>query len=182
MSKEQKRRRTKAVRAGVGTDPAYNSVMPPLYLSSTFEIDGLDARGDYEYSRTRNPTRDELSNAISDLEGGIGCAITSSGMAALTLVLHLLNPDDLILAPYDCYGRSYWLLRALAEKKHFRLNFVDQYDEKALDEAFAEVPSMQDLVITPVLGWAYGEWAYQKEMEIPKQMLSEPQEYRPLPC
>lgn len=138
----KKRRRTGIVRAGVGTDPAYRSVMPPLYLSSTFQIDGLDQRGDFEYSRTRNPTRDELSNALAELEGGIGCAITSSGMAALTLILHLLEPDDLLLAPYDCYGRSYWLLRALSEKKHFKLKFIDTYDSAALDEAFTEKPRM----------------------------------------
>lgn len=143
-----KRRRTSIVRAGVGTDPAYGSVMPPLYLSSTFQIDGLDKRGNYEYSRTRNPTRDELSNALSELEGGIGCAVTSSGMGALTLILHLLGPEDLVFAPYDCYGRSYWLLRALAEKKHFKLKFIDTYDSAALDEAFAEKPKMV-IVETP---------------------------------
>ena len=136
MSK--KRRRTGIVRAGVGTDPAYRSVMPPLYLSSTFQIDGLDQRGTFEYSRTRNPTRDELADAIADLEGGIGCAVTSSGMAALTLLLHLLEPDDLVLAPYDMYGRSYWLLRALAEKKHFRLEFIDMYG----DVEFKDAPKM----------------------------------------
>jgi len=142
MSKNKQRRRTSIVRAGIGKDPAYGSVMPPLYLSSTFQIDGLDKRGDYEYSRTRNPTRDELSEALSALEGGIGCAVTSSGMAALTLILHLLEPEDLIFAPYDCYGRSYWLLRALAEKKHFRLKFIDPYDAAALDDAFQEAPRM----------------------------------------
>ncbi|MCB1720148.1 MAG: cystathionine gamma-synthase [Rhodospirillales bacterium] len=141
MSKD-KRRRTKAVRAGIGTDPAYGSVMPPLYLSSTFQIDGLDKRGSYEYSRTRNPTRDELAGALADLEGGIGAAVTASGMAALTLLVHLLGPDDLLLAPYDMYGRSYWLLRALAEKKHFRLEFIDCYDGGALDAAFAQGPKM----------------------------------------
>ncbi|MCB1650724.1 MAG: cystathionine gamma-synthase [Alphaproteobacteria bacterium] len=137
-----KRRRTKIVRAGIGTDPAYKAVMPPLYLSSTFQIDGLSERGAYEYSRTRNPTRDELGKALADLEGGIGCAVTSSGMAALTLLLHLLEPEDLLLAPYDMYGRSYWLLRALAEKKHFRLKFVDFYSDAGLDEAFSESPRM----------------------------------------
>ncbi len=137
-----KRRRTSLVRAGVGTDPAYGSVMPPIYLSSTFQIDGLDKRGNYEYSRTRNPTRDELSGALAELEGGIGCAVTSSGMGALTLILHLLGPDDLVFAPYDCYGRSYWLFRALAEKKHFKLKFIDTYDNDALDEAFKEKPKM----------------------------------------
>ena len=147
MSKE-KRRRTGIVRAGVGTDPAYASVMPALYLSSTFQIDTLDERGTYEYSRTRNPTRDELSDALAELEGGLGAAVTSSGMAALTLILHLLEPEDLVLAPYDCYGRSYWLLRALSDKGHFRLKFIDTYDDNALDDAFQEIPRMV-LIETP---------------------------------
>jgi cystathionine gamma-synthase len=136
------RRRTTAVRASVGTDPAHHAVMPPLYLSSTFQIDGLDQRGAYEYSRTRNPTRDALGDALAELEGGIGTCVTSSGMAALTLILHLLGPDDLVFAPYDAYGRSYWLLRALAEKKHFKLKFIDQYSESKLEEAFKEKPKM----------------------------------------
>jgi len=116
--------------------------MPPLYLSSTYKIDGIDKRQPYEYSRTSNPTRDVLANALAELEGGIGACVTSSGMAALTLILHLLEPEDLVLAPFDCYGRSFWLIRALAEKKHFKLKFIDQYDEAALDDAFSEPPKM----------------------------------------
>ena len=143
MTIDDKKKSTQIVRAGVGTDPAHKSVMPPLYLSSTYEIEGLEQRGVYEYSRTKNPTRDELADALSDLEGGIGCAVTSSGMAALTLILHQLGPEDLIFAPYDCYGRSYWLLRALAEKKHFKLKFIDCYNEATLNTAFSEhTPSM----------------------------------------
>ncbi len=137
-----KKRRTNIIRAGIGNDPAYNAVIPPLYLSSTYAIDGLDKRGTYEYSRTKNPTRDELAEALAELEGGIGCAVTSSGMAALTLILHLLEADDLVFAPYDMYGRAYWLLRALSEKGHFKLKFIDMYDADALDEAFKDAPKM----------------------------------------
>jgi len=144
MNDDQKnrRRRTAAVQAGVGKDTAYRSVMPPLYLSSTYKIEGIDKRQPYEYSRTSNPTRDVLAEALTELEGGLGTCVTSSGMAALTLILHLLEPEDLVLAPFDCYGRSFWLIRALAEKKHFRLKFIDQYDESKLDEAFSEAPRM----------------------------------------
>ncbi|MAI62571.1 MAG: O-succinylhomoserine (thiol)-lyase [Micavibrio sp. TMED27] len=146
---DDKNKSTQIVRAGVGTDPAHKSVMPPLYLSSTYEIEGLEQRGVYEYSRTKNPTRDELADALSDLEGGIGCAVTSSGMAALTLILHQLGPEDLIFAPYDCYGRSYWLLRALAEKKHFKLKFIDCYNDAALDTAFSEHTPNMVLIESP---------------------------------
>lgn len=134
-TKPPAKRRTIAVQTGVGADPAHNAVMPPLYLSSTYAIEGIDKRQPYEYSRTSNPTRDVLGTALTELEGGAGACITSSGMAALTLTLHLLKPDDLVYAPYDCYGRSFWLLRALAEKGHFKLKFIDQYNDVQIDEA-----------------------------------------------
>lgn len=136
------RRRTIAVQAGIGNDPAHHAIVPPLYLSSTFEIEGIGQHRPYEYSRTKNPTRDELAKVICELEQGYGACITSSGMAALTLILHLLNPEDLLIAPYDCYGRSYRLLYALAEKKHFRLKFADQYTAQGIDDMFSEKPKM----------------------------------------
>lgn len=140
--KKKPRRRTHAVQAGIGNDPAYHAVMPPVYLSSTYEIGGIGQKAKYEYSRTRNPTRDELAQAICTLEQGFGACITSSGMAALTLIVHLLNPEDLLVAPYDCYGRSYRMLSALAEKKHFRLKFTDQYTPQGIEETFRETPKM----------------------------------------
>ncbi len=147
-NKQTHRRRTVAVQTGVGSDTSHQAVMPPLYLSSTFKIDGIDKRQPYEYSRTCNPTRDTLGEALTELEGGIGACITSSGMAALTLILHLLEPDDLVIAPFDCYGRSFWLLRALAEKQHFKLKFVDQYDDSQLSDAFSE-PARMVLIESP---------------------------------
>lgn len=136
------RKRTNVIQAGIGGDKAYKAVIPPLYMSSTFEIDGLGQKSRYEYSRTRNPTRDVLAEAMTELEGGIGSCITSSGMAALTLIVHLLNPDDLLIAPYDCYGRAYRMMASLAEKGHFKLEFIDQYDPEAVEAAFALKPKM----------------------------------------
>lgn len=144
-----KRRRTSIVQAALGADKAHHAVIPPIYLSSTFEIDGLEHKAPYEYSRTRNPTRDDLANAITELEGGLGTCVTSSGMAALTLIVHLLNPDDLLIAPYDCYGRSYRMLCALAEKKHFKLAFIDQYDAQAVEKAFRDTPPKMVLIESP---------------------------------
>lgn len=133
-----KRRRTAIIQAGIGEDRAHKAVIPPLYLSSTFEIDGIGDCPDFQYSRTKNPTRDQLAQAMAELEGGLGAVVTSSGMAAMTLLLHLLNPDDVLFAPFDCYGRAYRLIATLAEKGHFRLKFINQYDCDALDKAFAD--------------------------------------------
>ncbi len=137
-----KHRNTSAIQAGLSKDTAHKAVIPPIYLSSTFEIDGIGKRLPYEYSRTKNPTRDLLAEAITELECGLGACITSSGMAALTLILHLLNPEDLLIAPFDCYGRSYRLLCALSEKGHFRLKFIDQYDANEVAKSFEENPKM----------------------------------------
>lgn len=123
-------------------DKAEHAVIPPLYLSSTYKMKGLEDFPPYQYSRTRNPTRDILAEAISGLEGGHDACITASGMAAITLVLHLLEPDDLLIAPYDCYGRAYRLMSALAEKGHFKLDFVDQYHENAAQTIAAKAPKM----------------------------------------
>ena len=144
-----KRRRTSIVQAAVGKDKAHKAVIPPIYLSSTYEIDGLEQKAPYEYSRTRNPSRDDLAEAVTELEGGIGTCVTSSGMAALTLIVHLLNPDDLLIAPYDCYGRSYRMLSALSEKHHFKLKFIDQYDAQAVEDAFRDTPPKMVLVESP---------------------------------
>jgi len=142
MSKKETYRRTRAVQAGIGKDKGERAVIPPLYLSSTYKMKGLEDFPAYQYSRTRNPTRDILAQAVSELEGGHDACITASGMAAITLILHLLSPDDLLIAPYDCYGRAYRLMSALAEKGHFKLEFMDQYHERAAEEIAAKAPKM----------------------------------------
>lgn len=142
MDKKNRKRRTCVVQAGLGDPVNYRAVIPPLCLSSTFQMDEIGKKAVHEYSRTRNPTRDHLAQALAEIEKGYGACVTASGMAALTLIVHLLNPEDLLIAPYDCYGRSYRMLSALAEKKHFRLKFVDQYSAKGIEEAFSEVPKM----------------------------------------
>ncbi len=133
-----KRRRTAIIQAGIGEDPAHHAVIPPLYLSSTFEIDGIGHAPEFQYSRTKNPTRDQLARVMTELEEGVGAVVTSSGMAAITLFVHLLNPDDLLIAPFDCYGRAYRLLVTLADKGHFRLKFIDQYNQDEVEKAFTE--------------------------------------------
>lgn len=134
--------RTKAVQSGIASDSAHHAIIPPLYLSSTYKMNGFEDAPQYQYSRTRNPTRDILCEALSDLEGGYSACVTASGMAAITLFLHLLKPDDLLIAPYDCYGRAYRLMCALAEKEHFRLEFTDQYNPESATQIAARKPRM----------------------------------------
>lgn len=133
---------TRAVRAGVAIDREHGAVIPPIHLSSTFSFMGLGEQRQYDYTRSGNPTRDILGQALADLEGGHDGVVTASGMAAVTTVLQLLGPDDLILAPHDCYGGTHRLLTSLARKGQFRLELLDQTDPRYLDEGFADKPSL----------------------------------------
>ncbi|MGH8106544.1 MAG: PLP-dependent transferase, partial [Arenimonas sp.] len=103
---------TLAVRAGIDTDTAFGAVVPPIVLSSNFSFAGFNEKRQYDYTRSGNPTRDLLAEALSDLEGGVGAVITATGMAAITVVLALLEPEDTIIVPHDCYGGSWRLFNA----------------------------------------------------------------------
>lgn len=116
---------TVAARAGIESDSAFGAITPPLYLSSNFAFEEFGKPRKYDYTRSGNPTRDALGQAIADLEGGYNAVITSSGMAALDLVFQLLTPDDLVIAPHDCYGGTYRLLTARAKQGHFKIAFAN---------------------------------------------------------
>jgi len=134
---------TCAVRAGIDQDTAFGAVVPPLVLSSNFSFEGFGAKRRYDYTRSGNPTRDQFAAALAELEGGHDAVVTASGMAAITLVLQLLAPGDLLLASHDCYGGSWRLFDALARKGHFRLRLVDTGDAAALAATLAEeVPKL----------------------------------------
>jgi cystathionine gamma-synthase len=128
--------------AGVDADRAFGAVMPPLYLSANFAFEGYSKPRAHDYSRSGNPTRDRLAEAVAALELGAGGVITSSGLAAVDLVLALLKPGDLVIAPHDCYGGTWRLLTARAERGAFEVLFVDQADRHALEQAFARAPAL----------------------------------------
>lgn len=134
---------TLAVRAGIDTDPTHGSVAPPLFLSANFSFDGFEGKRRYDYTRSGNPTRDQLGDALASLEGGAGAIVTATGMGAVALVLHaLLGPGDRLLVPHDCYGGSWRLFNALAAKGAFELDSCDFTDEVALAGALQAKPSL----------------------------------------
>jgi len=139
---------TIAASYGIGEDATFGALTSPLYLSSSYRFPGFDRPGSYEYSRAGNPTRDQLANTLAQLEGGAAAVITASGMAAVDLVLSRLRPDDLVLAPHNCYGGTYRLLGLRAAKRQFEVAFVDQNDPTALGAAFERIPSLV-LIETP---------------------------------
>ena len=92
---------TRSVRAGLESDSHHGSVVPPIYLSSNFAFQSYRQPRKYDYTRSGNPTRDQLAEALADLEGGAGAIVTCTGLAAITLILATLPAGARVLAPYD---------------------------------------------------------------------------------
>ncbi len=136
-------RATRAVRAGIDRDTAFGAVTPPLVLSSNFSFAGFAQKRQYDYTRSGNPTRDLLGEALAELEGGAGGVVTATGMGAITLVLNaLLQPGDVLVVPHDCYGGSWRLFNALAKKGAFELVTCDLTDPRAFAEALQRTPKL----------------------------------------
>jgi cystathionine gamma-synthase len=133
---------TLAARAGIDRDSAFGAVVPPIVLSSNFSFAGFEQKRQYDYTRSGNPTRDLLAEALAELEGGAGAVVTASGMAAITLVLNLLQPGDRLVVPHDCYGGSWRLFNALVKKGHFELSVVDLTCPRQLADALALSPRL----------------------------------------
>ncbi|MCP2231388.1 MULTISPECIES: cystathionine gamma-synthase [Erwinia] len=134
---------TIAVRSGLNDDEQYGCVVPPIHLSSTYNFTDFNEPRAHDYSRRGNPTRDVVQRALAELEGGAGAVMTNTGMSAIHLVCTVfLKPGDLLVAPHDCYGGSYRLFDSLSKRGAYRVKFVDQGDEAALQAALDEKPKL----------------------------------------
>ena len=153
---------TRAVRAGLVSETQHGAVVPPLHLSANFAFQEPGVCGRFDYTRSGNPTRQLLSDALADLEGGAGAVVTATGMAAVTVVLQWVAPGDVVVAPHDCYGGTQRLLRALSGRLGFQVLWLDQTDSASLATAEArrprliwvETPSNPLLRVTDIAEWA----------------------------
>ena len=127
--------RTKAVLAGTAKDTQYNSVITPIYPTSTFRFEELGKHKGYDYTRSGNPTRAALEENIAALEGGLGASATATGMAAITTVLFLLEPGDHVVTGNDIYGGTYRLFKDVFGKRGISFSFVNMMDLKAIRKA-----------------------------------------------
>ncbi|MGA9369413.1 MAG: cystathionine gamma-synthase [Steroidobacteraceae bacterium] len=149
---------THTVRAGLECDDATGAVVPPIHLTSTFAFRGFGDKRRYDYTRSGNPTRDLLGEAIAELELGVGAVVTATGMAAVTLVGYLIPAGARIVAPHDCYGGTYRLFDAWRRRGERQVEFVDFGDLAAVKAALAkpaallwiETPSNPLLRITDI--------------------------------
>ncbi|WP_031529021.1 cystathionine gamma-synthase [Dyadobacter crusticola] len=133
---------TKAIHAGVTPDPTTGAIMTPIYQTSTYVQESPGKHKGYEYSRTHNPTRTALQNALAALENGQHGICFSSGMAATDAVLRLYKPGDEIIVTNDIYGGTYRIMKRIYEGYGLVFKFVDMSDPRNVTEAFSEKTRM----------------------------------------
>jgi len=129
---------TKSVHTGVHKDTQFNSVITPIYASSTFYWNNLEESSGYDYTRSGNPTRDALQENLAALEGGTGCVATGSGMAAVHCAMSLFGPGDHVVVPADVYGGTFRLISQFLAEKGMTFTFVDMTDLTAVRDAVTE--------------------------------------------
>ena len=147
---------TRAVLTGVGRDEKTGAISFPIYPSATYRHPALGESTGFDYTRSNNPTRAILEEALADLEGGKRGLAFASGMAALTtLFLHFASGDHLVVSE-DLYGGTYRVLDQIFGKFGLEVSYVDTTDTAAV--AAACTPGTKALLVetpgNPLLGIA----------------------------
>ena len=125
---------TKTIHGGQqNIDPAYGSVMPPIYQTSTYSQTTPGGHKGYEYSRSANPTRTALENAMVSIENGKFGLAFASGLAAIDAVMKLFKPGDEIISTNYLYGGSYRLFTKIFEGLGLKFHFVGMQDSSKIE-------------------------------------------------
>jgi cystathionine gamma-lyase len=127
---------TRAIHAGQRPDPSTGAIMTPIYASSTYVQESPGRHKGFDYSRTRNPTRDALEACVADLENGFAGFAFASGMAATGTLLELLDSGSHVVAMHDLYGGSYRLFENVRRRSAgLEFSFLDLSDVARLEPA-----------------------------------------------
>ena len=133
---------TKAIHAGVEPDPTTGAIMTPIYQTSTYVQEAPGVHKGYEYSRTHNPTRTALQNALAALENATHGICYASGLAATDALLKLFKPGDEIVATNDLYGGTYRIFTKVFEGFGLTFRFVDMSDPETVASALTDKTRM----------------------------------------
>ncbi|WP_431124980.1 cystathionine gamma-synthase [Flagellimonas flava] len=134
MSKRELNFNSKTIHGGQQPDKAYGAVMPPIYQTSTYAQSTPGGHMGYEYSRSANPTRTALENALASIENGNYGLAFASGLSAMDAVIKLLNPGDEVVSTNDLYGGSYRLFKQVFEKYGITFHFIGMQDPVAIED------------------------------------------------
>lgn len=129
---------TRAIHAGQDPEPTTGAVNVPIFATSTYAQEAPGKHAGYEYSRTDNPTRHALAEALASLEGGAGSIITASGMAATSLIGWTLKPGDHVVLPNDAYGGTYRFFARVLANHGIEFSPADLTDPSAVEAAIRD--------------------------------------------
>nr|WP_297913096.1 cystathionine gamma-synthase [uncultured Allomuricauda sp.] len=124
MSKKDLKFNSRTIHGGQQPDKAYGAVMPPIYQTSTYAQSTPGGHQGFEYSRSANPTRTALENALASIENGQYGLAFASGLSAIDAVIKLLEPGDEVISTNDLYGGSYRLFKQVFEKFGITFHFI----------------------------------------------------------
>lgn len=125
---------TKTIHGGQeDIDPAYNSVMPPIYQTSTYAQSTPGGHKGFEYSRSGNPTRSALEKSIASLENGNYGLAFGSGLAAIDAILKLLKPGDEVISTNDLYGGTFRLFTKIFEGFGIKFHFIGMSEAQNIE-------------------------------------------------
>lgn len=128
MAKDKLKFNSRTIHGGQEPDKAYGSVMPPVYLTSTYAQSKPGAHLGYEYSRSHNPTRTALEQSLASIESGNHALAFASGMAAIDAVIKLLSPGDEVISTNDLYGGTYRIFTKVFAHYGVKFHFVPMGD------------------------------------------------------
>lgn len=126
---------TLLIHGGDTTDPRTKAVNTPIYQTSTYAQSALGKHSGYEYSRTKNPTRDGIESLIAQLEGGAFGFAFASGMAAISCVLSLFKSGDKILISHNVYGGTFRVLDKVFANFNISYELIDMRDIELLEKS-----------------------------------------------
>lgn len=129
---------TKLIHGGISEDPLTGAVNVPIYQTSTYRQKKLGQPGDFEYSRSGNPTRLALEELIAELEGGVKGFAFASGLAAIHATLSLFKPGDHLILGDDVYGGTFRLMDKVFKPLGLSYTMVDSRDISALESVVTD--------------------------------------------
>ncbi|MGE4497009.1 MAG: PLP-dependent aspartate aminotransferase family protein [Deferribacterales bacterium] len=135
MAGKKAGRNTRLVHTGCDIDPHTGALSVPLIHASTFRQKSVTEFGEYDYSRSGNPTRETLEKIIADLEGGSHGYAFASGMAAISAALMIFSPGDHLVVCEDVYGGTWRMLTGLLSRFGIEATFADATDVNAFEKA-----------------------------------------------
>jgi cystathionine gamma-synthase len=125
---------TRAIHVGQEPDPATGALTTPIYQTSTYAQEAVGVNKGYDYARVANPTRTALQECLASLEGAAHGHAFSSGLGAVTTLMHFLSPGDRVVCVNDVYGGIYRMFSQVYEPKGYRFTFLSP-DEISTDLA-----------------------------------------------